>query len=157
MDVSSKSVKVLVFQSCPILCDPMDRSPRGSSVLEFSRNGVGSHSLLQGIFLTQESNLSPLHCMQILYYLSHQGSPQEVNQDCNSQSPVNHAHHRLLQRQRELSCLLSGSFSKTCHNIREAMALTRSYKDRPPLGNSCTVCIHVFPWYLQGIYSRTPL
>ena len=33
------------------------------------------YSLLQGIFPTQESNLSLLHCRQILYHLSHQGSP----------------------------------------------------------------------------------
>ena len=37
--------------------------------------GVGSLSLLQGIFLTQESNQVLLHCRQILYQLSHQGSP----------------------------------------------------------------------------------
>ena len=37
--------------------------------------GVDSHSLLQGIFLTQGSKLSLLHCRQILYHLSHQGSP----------------------------------------------------------------------------------
>ena len=36
--------------------------------------GVGSHSLLQGIFPTQGSNLGLLHCRQILYRLSHQGS-----------------------------------------------------------------------------------
>ena len=36
----------------------------------------GNHSLLQGIFPTQGSNLSLLHCMQILYHLSHQGSPE---------------------------------------------------------------------------------
>jgi len=35
--------------------------------------GVGCHSLLQGIFLTQGSNLSLLHCRQILHHLSHQG------------------------------------------------------------------------------------
>ena len=33
---------------------------------------VGSLSLLQGIFLTQESNWGLLHCRQILYQLSHQ-------------------------------------------------------------------------------------
>ena len=38
--------------------------------------GVGSHSLLQGIFPTQESNPGLLHCRRILYYLSHQGSPR---------------------------------------------------------------------------------
>ena len=37
--------------------------------------GVGCHSLLQGIFWTQGSNLSLLDCMQILYRLSHQESP----------------------------------------------------------------------------------
>ena len=37
--------------------------------------GVGCHFLLQGIFLTQESNPGLLHCRQILYQLSHQGSP----------------------------------------------------------------------------------
>ena len=37
--------------------------------------GVGCHSLLQGIFLTQESKPSLPHCRQILYHLSHQGSP----------------------------------------------------------------------------------
>ena len=35
---------------------------------------VGSCSLLQGIFPTQGSNLGLLHCMPILYHLSHQGS-----------------------------------------------------------------------------------
>ena len=38
--------------------------------------GVGSLSLLQGIFPTQGSNPGLLHCRQILYQLSHQGSPR---------------------------------------------------------------------------------
>ena len=38
--------------------------------------GVGSLSLLQQIFLIQESNWGFLHCRQILYQLSYQGSPQ---------------------------------------------------------------------------------
>ena len=37
--------------------------------------GVGSCSLLQGIFSIQGSNSSFLHCRWILYQLSHQGSP----------------------------------------------------------------------------------
>ena len=36
---------------------------------------VGCHALLQGIFPAQGSNPSLLHCRQILYHLSHQGSP----------------------------------------------------------------------------------
>ena len=38
--------------------------------------GVGSRSLLQRIFPTQGSNLGLLHRKQILYCLSHQGSPE---------------------------------------------------------------------------------
>ena len=38
--------------------------------------GVGSLSLLQGIFPTQGSNPGLPHCGQILYQLSHQGSPR---------------------------------------------------------------------------------
>ena len=37
--------------------------------------GVDSHSFLQGIFPTQRSSPGLLHCRQILYHLSHQGSP----------------------------------------------------------------------------------
>ena len=37
--------------------------------------GVGSLSLLQQIFLTQESSQCLLHCRWILYQLSYQGSP----------------------------------------------------------------------------------
>ena len=36
---------------------------------------MGCHFLLQGIFPTQESNLGLQHCRQMLYHLSHQGSP----------------------------------------------------------------------------------
>ena len=37
--------------------------------------GVGSLSLLRGIFPTQESNWGLLHCRPILYQLNYQGSP----------------------------------------------------------------------------------
>ena len=53
-------------------------SPPGSSVLGDSpgyNTGVGCHSLLQGIFPIQGSNPVLLHCKQILFHLSHQGSP----------------------------------------------------------------------------------
>ena len=58
-------------QSCPTLCDPMDYSPWNSPG---QYAGVGSHSLLQGIFPIQGLNPSLPHCRRILYPLSHQGS-----------------------------------------------------------------------------------
>ena len=36
--------------------------------------GAGCHFLLQGIFLTQESNPGLFNCRQILYHLSHEGN-----------------------------------------------------------------------------------
>ena len=39
---------------------------------------MGCHFLLQRIFLTQGSNLVLLHCIQMLYHLSHQGSPNNI-------------------------------------------------------------------------------
>ena len=40
--------------------------------------GVGCYFLLQGIFPTQGSNMGLLHCRQMLYHLSHQGNPLEI-------------------------------------------------------------------------------
>ena len=45
--------------------------------------GVGSLSLLQGIFPTQGSNQGFPHCRQILYQLSHKGSPKFPDQESN--------------------------------------------------------------------------
>ena len=59
-----------VSQSCPTLCNC---SPWNSSG---QNTGVGSCSLLQGIFPTQGSNPGLPHCRWILYRLSHQGSPR---------------------------------------------------------------------------------
>ena len=70
----SKFILVLVTQSCPTLCDPMDCSPSGFSVHGILQARI--HSILQGIFLTQGSNPGFSHCRQIFYHLSHQGSPK---------------------------------------------------------------------------------
>ena len=67
-----------LLQLCLTLCDPIDSSPLASSVRRYSpgkNTGVGCHALLQGIFPSQGSNPGLPHCRQILYRLSHQGSP----------------------------------------------------------------------------------
>ena len=74
----SFAILCLVAQLCLTLCDPMDCSQPGSSIHGDSPGkdtGVSSLALLQGIFPTQGSNLGLPHCGQILYCLSHQGSP----------------------------------------------------------------------------------
>ena len=60
--------KVKVAQSCLTLCDPMDWPWNSLG----QNTGMGSLSLLQGIFPTQGSNPGLLHCRQILHQLSHQ-------------------------------------------------------------------------------------
>jgi len=55
------------------LYDPMDFTVHRVLQARILK-GVGSLSLLQGIFPTQGSNPGLLHCRQILYQLSHQGS-----------------------------------------------------------------------------------
>ena len=56
-----------VTQLCLTLGDPMDYTVQNIE--------VGSLSLLQGIFPTQELNPGLPHCRQILYQLSHKRSP----------------------------------------------------------------------------------
>ena len=75
-----KFVLCLATQSFLILCDPVDCDLPSSSVHGDSPGkniGVGCHSLLQGIFLTQGSNSGLLHCRLILYHLSHEGSQRK--------------------------------------------------------------------------------
>ena len=66
---------------------------------------VDSHSLLQGIFpprdQTQGANPGLLHCRQILYHLSHQGSPkvkEKVTQLCLTLcDPMDYIVHGIFQ------------------------------------------------------------
>ena len=69
-------MKVTVTQLCPTLMTPWTVAHQAPLPMEFSRQDIGmdSHSLLQGIFLTQGSNQGLLYCKQILYCLSPQDS-----------------------------------------------------------------------------------
>ena len=74
--VMSNSVMPWTACQAPLFC------LQGSSVHWDSpgRNtGVGCHAFLQGIFPTQGSNPGLLHCRQILYCLSHKGSPRKLH------------------------------------------------------------------------------
>ena len=75
--VNNPKVKVLVVQSCPTLCNPMDHSPPCSSV-----HGIFQARILGWIAISFYRGFSQpkdriqvyLHCGQILYCLSHRGS-----------------------------------------------------------------------------------
>ena len=51
------------------------------------KTGVGCCALLQGIILIQGSNLDLLHYRQILYHLSHPGSPKLYESLSNQREP----------------------------------------------------------------------
>ena len=68
------SMKAKATQLCMTLCNPMDcpwNSPGQNT-------GVGSLSLLQGIFSTQGSNPGLLHCRWILLTAELQGKPKNT-------------------------------------------------------------------------------
>ena len=69
---SRRAVAVKVAHSCPTLQPHGPYSPRTPPGQD---TGMGSLSLLQGIFPTQGSNPGLTHCRWILYQLSHRGSP----------------------------------------------------------------------------------
>ena len=70
-------IQMLLSESLSVVSDSLRPhglySPRNSPG---QNTGVGSLSLFQGIFPTQESNPGLLHYTWILYELSHKGSPR---------------------------------------------------------------------------------
>ena len=75
------------LQLCLTLCDPMDCSPPGSSV-----HGILQAKILEWVAVPfsrassqpQGSNLGLPHCRQMLYHLSHQGSPSNCKRRCTN-------------------------------------------------------------------------
>ena len=72
--------------------------------------GIDSCSLLQGIFPTQGSNPGLLHCRQILYQLSHKGSPRILEWVAY---PFSSGSSQTRNRTR-VSCIAGGFFTNWC-------------------------------------------
>ena len=104
-----------VAQSCPTLCDPIDCTVHGllQARIPAEPEGkanyteVGTLSLLQGIFPTQELNQGLPHGRQILYQLSHKGSPRIL--DCIAY-PFSSGSSQPRNRTR-VSCIAGGFFT----------------------------------------------
>ena len=79
-----EKVKEKVTQSCLTLWLHELHSPGNSPG---QNTEMGSFTLLQGIFPTQELNPGLLHCRQIIYQLSYQGSPCARKAGVKNQSP----------------------------------------------------------------------
>ena len=84
--ISIRLTVIFVYDMCVLshsvmsdFFDPMNCSPPGSSVHGDSpgkNTGVGFHAHLQRILPTQGLNPGLPQCRQILYQLSHKGSPR---------------------------------------------------------------------------------
>ena len=69
-DLPNPGIRPRFPRSPTLYADSLPAEPPGKP----KNIGVGSLSLLQQIFLTQESNWGLLHCRQILYQPSYQGN-----------------------------------------------------------------------------------
>ena len=85
--------------------------------------GVGSLSLLQGIFPTQGLNSGLLYCRWILYLLSRQGNPRILEWEAYPFSSRSSRH----KSQTGVSCIAGRFF--TVWAIREAQKYLRKYQN----------------------------
>ena len=78
-------IRSKVVQSCPTVCNPMDCSLPGSSVHGIFQARVLEWAAISspGDLPDQELNLGLPHCRQMLYHLSHQGSPEKDYHLCS--------------------------------------------------------------------------
>ena len=104
-------MKVLVCWSCVSLCDPMDCSLLGSSV-----HGILQARILEWVAVPFSrgssqhfggSNPGHQHCRQILYHLSHQGSPRIMEWVAYPFSRGS----SLLRNRTGVSCIAGGFFT----------------------------------------------
>ena len=94
--------------------------------------GVGSHSLLQGIFLTQGLNpglLCLLHCRWIVYHLSHWGSP-------NFNESLVYFPQCTINVDQETS-QINSTLNKNCHNFSSSCIRNMPFSSK----------LSLFPWY----------
>ena len=136
---------VQVDQSCPTLCKPMDwlYSPWNSLG---QNTGVGSLSLLQGIFPTQKANPGLPHCRQILYQLSHKGSLKIlkwVDYPFSSRSS-------LPRNWTRVSCIAGGFFTKG----DSIVWIWYAYRIQPTYMLYCLIISQVL-WMLCSIFAHS--
>ena len=101
-DLPNRGIKP---RSPTLQADSLPAQPLGKP----KNTGVGSLSLLQRIFPTQESNWGLLHCRWILYQLSYQGSLKEGLQTCFFLLFMNDYNNLALQSNRKRIVLDSSS------------------------------------------------
>ena len=122
---------------CVQLCDPMNYTSSWNSPRKNA--GVGCHAIIQGIFPTQRWNPGLPHCTQILYQLSHKGSPRILEWvaypfSSGSSWPRNWT---------RVSCIVGGLLTDPA--IRESPVPKPNIKGQKVGGGSILGNLHPFP------------
>ena len=140
-------------QRLPTLCDPMWQH---TSLLCLwnspgKNTGVGSHFLLQGNFPTQGLNLDLLLYRQILYHLSHQGSPGKTSAQHNQIAPLLGFLHTFTSM---VPSKQNSAFTAVLHLV---LHCSSANENNPVL---LYVCLYKFfpllvPWVLLTTFSYT--
>ena len=121
-------------QSPTLQADSLSSEPPGKP----KNTGTGSLCLLQGIFPSQESNWGLLHCRQILYQLSYQGSPRVKHM------PIIYRSHFSLPR-----VTRAHEHKKTCTHLFPAALPTVAQNWKPskyPSTGEWTNCYRSIQW-----------
>ena len=117
--------------------------------------GVGCYFLLQGLFLTQGSNPGLLHCMQILYQLSHEGSQSHrywvwQNKFCHSHQPRKCSN--LLKWPKAFSHQFKFEPYSLFSNFSRKIKTQVQNRSIYTIGNSCKGCNK--SWWWKDIFCR---
>ena len=117
-----EQAEIVRSKSCSVVSDSLSDYGLYSSWNSPGQNtGVGSLSLLQGIFPTQGSNPGLPHCRRILCQLSHKESPRILEWVVDSFSSRSSQPRNWI----EVSCIVGGFFTNWA--IREALTEIVSY------------------------------
>ena len=149
--LKSSPPKVISTQSesCSVMSDYLQTLELYSPWNSPGQNtGVGSLSLLQGLFPTQGLNPGLPHCMQILYHVNHRGSPR-ILKWVACPFPIRSSRPRT---QTEVSCMQADSLPAEPPGKPFSLPDSRFHDSSPParlahqdvfprlLSSSCVLC-----------------
>ena len=124
-----KSSSESASESCSVVSGSL--RPHGSPWNSPGQNiGVGSLSLLQEIFPTQQSNPGLPHCRRILYQLSHKGSPRILEWVAYSFSSRSSQPRNWTR----VSCIAGGFFNNWAMNLTNSRKKTEGTQGWTKIG-----------------------
>ena len=96
--LNKKLSEIIVYLDRALLFPAYKKATWTVAARPWNSPGQNNRSLLQGIFQTQGSSPGLLHCKQILYHLSHQGSQNSLGKKVQSWKTHTSQFQNLLQR-----------------------------------------------------------